>query len=137
MYSGASPQFTVTNTATGTWRLTIPGQTPAIGVLIISAEGGLAQNQDNIVSYEPDSDGWIIQSRDLPASPPGLQTPGSGLEPVASFVFIPAPATATLLSPTNDAQNLPTNVTLQAAVSNNAAGNITLTFYGRPAGTNS
>jgi hypothetical protein len=136
MYSGASPQFAVTNTATGTWRLTIPGQSPASGVLIISAEGGLAQNQDNIVSYEPDNGGWIIQSRDLPASPPGLQTPGGGSEPVASFVFIPAPATATLLSPANDAQNVPTTVTLQAVVSNNAAGNLTLTYYGRPAGTN-
>jgi hypothetical protein len=137
MHSGASPQFGVTNIATGTWRLTIPGQTPATGVLIISAEGGLSQNQDNIVSYQPDNDGWIIQSRDLPASPPGLQTPGGGSEPVASFVFIPAPATATLLSPANDAQNLPNSVTLQAAVSNNAAGNLSLTFYGRPAGTNS
>ena len=56
--SGASPQFNVANTGVGTWRLTIPGQSPSTGVLIISAEGGLSQNQDNIVSYEPDADGW-------------------------------------------------------------------------------
>jgi hypothetical protein len=136
IYSGASPAFSVTNTGAGTWRLTIPGQSPASGVLVISAEGGLSQNQDNIVSYQPDGNGWVIQSRDLPGSPPGLQTPGNGAEPVASFVFIPAGATANLLAPTNTAQ-VPSNfANLQAAVSNSAAGPVTVRFYGRPAATN-
>ncbi len=136
LYSGASPQFNVTNTAAGTWRLTIPGQSPASGVLVISAEGGLSQNQDNIVSYQPDGDGWIIQSRDMPGNPPTLQTPGSGLEPAASFVFVPAGATVTLLSPVNNTANVASSVTLQAAVSNSTPSNVTVNFYGRPAAVN-
>ena len=136
IYSGATPQYSVTNTSIGNWRLTIPGHTPASGVLIISPEGGLSGNQDNIVSYQPDGDGWIIQSRDLPANPPGLQTPGSGLEPVASFVFIPAAATATLVSPAHNAQNQVSSPTLQVTVSNTAPGNATVQFYGRVAPVN-
>ena len=99
IYSGATPQFTVTNIATGQWELRIPGYTPTNGVLITSAEGGLSYNQDNIVTYQANTngDGWIIESRDLPAC--GLQTPTG--EPVASFVFIPAPPPGLTLSQTN------------------------------------
>ncbi len=134
MFSGATQQFSVTNISVGNWRLTINGHNPSSGVLIISAEGGFSQNQDNIVSYQPDGDGWIIQSRDLPG--PNLQTPGSGLEPVASFVFIPGPITTTLLSPTNNAQNITGSASLQVNVSNSLAGPLTVKFYGRPANTN-
>ena len=42
------------------WRLTIPGYTPNTGVLIISPEGGLSLNNDNVVSYQADGDGWIL-----------------------------------------------------------------------------
>jgi hypothetical protein len=129
LHSGATPPFAVTNVGPGTWRLTIPGQSPASGVLIVSPEGGLSQNQDNIVSYAPDGDGWILQSRDLPGN--GLQTPGGGTEPVASFVFIPAGPTATLVSPPDRAAGLPNSPALQVAVSNAAAGNLTVDFYGR------
>ena len=89
IYSGTTPQFTVTNLGTGRWELTIPGHSPTNGVLIISPEGGLPGNQDNIVTYQPNATGggWIIESRDLPAC--SLETPGGGGEPVASFVFIP------------------------------------------------
>ncbi|MEO5803823.1 MAG: Ig-like domain-containing protein [Verrucomicrobiota bacterium] len=133
MYSGATPSFNVTNTDAGTWRLTIPGFSPAKGVLIISAEGGASQNQDNIVSYEPDGDGWIIQSRDLPNNPPGLQTPGSGTQAVASFVFIPSAATVTLVSPADAAQNQTISPALKVSVSNSAAENLTVRYFGRVA----
>lgn len=136
IYSGATPAYSVANTGTGTWRLTIPGHSPSTGVLIISAEGGLSQNQDNIVSYQPDGDGWIIQSRDLPASPPGPQTPGAGGEPVASFVFIPAAATATVVTPPHNAVGQFNAPTLQVSVSNTAPGELTVKFYGRPAAVN-
>ena len=88
IYSGTTPQFTVTSLGTGRWELTIPGHSPTNGVLIISPEGGLPGNQDNIVTYKPNATGggWIIESRDLPAC--SLETPGGGGEPVASFVFI-------------------------------------------------
>jgi hypothetical protein len=100
VYSGTTPQFIVTSIAPGRWELAIPGYSPANGVLIISAEGGLGYNLDNIVSYEPGTNGntWIIESRDLPGC--GLQSPAS-LEPVASFVFIPAPPPGISIAPTN------------------------------------
>lgn len=129
LFSGASPRFSVTNTATGTWRLTIPGHTPTTGVLLVSAEGGLSQNQDNIVSFQPDGDGWILQSRDLPSTPPALQTPST--QPVASFVFIPSAATLSLLSPLNSATNLGASPRLQLVVSNTASSNLSVEFYGR------
>lgn len=136
IYSGAAPSYSVTNTGTGTWRLTIPGHSPNSGVLLISAEGGMSQNQDNIVSYEPDGDGWIIQSRDLPASTPGLQTPGGGGEPVANFVFIPAAATANLQAPLHNSAGQPNAPNLVVAVSNTAPGNLTVKYYGRTAEVN-
>lgn len=100
MYSGVTPQFTVTNIATGRWELKIPGYSPSNGVLIISAEGGGSYNVDNIVTYQTNTngDGWIIESRDLPAC--DLQSLGT--EPVASFVFIPAPPPGITLDPANN-----------------------------------
>ena len=104
MFSGATPQFTVTNVGTGRWDLRIPGYSPTNGILIISPEGGGRLNGDNIVSYQAytDGTGWEIQSRDTPNN--GLQTP-SGLngepEAVASFVFIPTPPPGAVVAPTN------------------------------------
>ncbi|MBA4150001.1 MAG: metallophosphoesterase [Verrucomicrobia bacterium] len=127
MYSGATPSFNITNTSVGMWRLTIPGQTPVTGTLIISPEGGETSNRDNIVSYQADGDGWIIQSRDLPGT--GLQTPGT--QPVASFVFIPVTARTTLVAPADRAPNQVKSPTLQVNVTNATPGNVTVQFYGR------
>ncbi len=123
MYNGSSPRFSVTNTAVGTWKLTIPGYSSSKGVLVISAEGGTSVNQDNIVSAQPSGDDWIIQSRDLPGL--GLQLPA---DPVASFVFIPAPS-ITLVAPANNA-NVSSSPTLTVSVTNNNPGNLTVTFHG-------
>ncbi|HRT09669.1 MAG TPA: Ig-like domain-containing protein [Candidatus Paceibacterota bacterium] len=98
LFSGASPQFTVTNLGPGRWDLRIPGRSPTNGVLILSPEGGGAWNGDNILSYQITGDGWEIQSRDTPGN--GLQTPDN--EPVASFVFIPAPSPGFTVTPTNN-----------------------------------
>lgn len=96
-FSGQTPRFTITPLDAGRWELKIPGLLPAYGVLLLSPEGGLPGNQDNIVSYEVNAarDGWIIESRDLPAVQQAdlswlcpLETPGDGSEPVASFAFI-------------------------------------------------
>jgi hypothetical protein len=114
MFSGSSPQFTVTNLAVGTWELKIPGKSPRYGVLLVSPEGGLGGNQDNYVTYQVNGagDGWIVQSWDLPspvnATPPPpwflppLETPGDGTEPVADFVFIPGPTPGFTVTPTNN-----------------------------------
>ena len=134
VFSGATPQYNVANTGTGTWRLTIPGHSPDSGVLIISAEGGLGQNQDNIVSYQPDGDGWLIQSRDLPNNPPSLQSPDG--EPAVSFVFIPATATMGLVSPVNNAQGQLNAPVLEVSVTNSGPGNLNVQFFGRIAPVN-
>jgi hypothetical protein len=131
LHSGASPQFSITPLGTGRWRLSIPGYSPASGVLVVSPEGGGSQNQDNIVTYQPDGNDWVLESRDLPGSPPSLQTPGGGAEPVASFVFIPSGAAPGLLSPDDRAWGLPTRPTLQVAISNAVAGEATVRFFGR------
>ncbi len=149
MYSGNSPQFTVTNFATGKYLLKIPGRAPTNGVLIISAEGGGTINQDNIVSYELNAakDGWEIFSRDVPGTtnaPVPLETPGP-TEGVVSFVYIPA--RGVILSNTNGLtttegggtasftvalETKPTNtVTIAISSSNTAEGTVspdTLTF---------
>ena len=94
MFSGNSPQFTVSTLGTGRYELKIPGRSPTNGVLIISAEGGGATNIDNMVSYEVNAaqDGWEIQSRDTPGTtnaPVPLESP-SPTEGVVSFIYIPA-----------------------------------------------
>ena len=98
MYSGNTPQFTVTNVAVGRWDLRIPGHSATNGVLIISPEGGGVYNGDNIVSYQAYTNGagWEIQSRDTPDN--GLQTPTG--DAVVSFVYIPAPPPGVTVAPT-------------------------------------
>ncbi len=131
MFNSAAPKFAITNVSEGVWRLTIPGQNPNSGVLILSPEGGGAQNSDNIVSYEADADGWLIQSRDLPNLPLNLQTPGGGADPVAAFVFIPSIA-ATQISPADEATGLGSSPTLKVSVPNPVGGSLSVTFFGRP-----
>lgn len=106
MYSGSSPQFTVTKTANGRYALKMNNYYATNGVLIISAEGGGTYNLDNIVSYQMDTTGvgWEIQSRDTPNN--GLQSPYALISGVAypeatcSFVFIPAPGVGFVVTPT-------------------------------------
>jgi autotransporter-associated beta strand protein len=128
MYSGTTPRFSVTNTGTGTWQLSIPGYTPKNGVLLVSPDNADSTSQDNIVSSQPGGNNWIIQSRDLPGL--GLQTaPGA----VCSFVFIPSP-TATLVSPANFATGIATSPALTVNVTNNSSGTLSVTFVGHDAG---
>ncbi len=99
IYSGNTPAFSVTNFDIGRFRLTIPGGSPNAGVLIVSTEGGQPLNRDNLVSYEGDGDGWILEARDLGTFPPPLES--STNEAVASFVYIPASTAGIAVSPTN------------------------------------
>ena len=104
LHDGPAPRFTVTPVETGRWELKVTGRSARSGVLVLSPEGGLAQNFDNIVTYQTNNagDGWIIESRDLPGVLPPLETPGT--EPVASFVFIPAPTPGITLDSAQAAQ---------------------------------
>ena len=124
MYNGTSPRFSVTNTSQGIWKLTIPGYSPSKGVLVISAEGGTGFNVDNVVSFQASGNDWLIQTRDLP----GLGLQALTTEPVASFIFIPAPS-ATLVSPANNS-TISTAPTLAVTANNVPGGNLTVTFYG-------
>ncbi|HEU5124026.1 MAG TPA: DNRLRE domain-containing protein [Verrucomicrobiae bacterium] len=99
LHSGLNPSFAVTNIAPGRYRLTIPGGSPGSGVLITSCEGGYTNNFDNVISYEADGDGWIIESRDTGVYPPELEACTN--EPVASFVFIPAASPGVTVTPAN------------------------------------
>lgn len=99
VYSGNAPQFSVTNLDAGRYRLTIPGGSPAAGVLLVSSEGGKTLNFDNTVSYEADGNSWIIESRDLGTFPPPLEACTN--EPVASFCYIPAATAGFTITPTN------------------------------------
>jgi hypothetical protein len=101
MYSGGSPAFSVTNFSVGRYRLTIPGGSPTAGVLIISPEATATTNSgfDNVISYEPDGDGWIIESRDTGVFPPVLEACTN--QPVACFLYIPAATAGFTVTPTN------------------------------------
>jgi hypothetical protein len=106
MYSGSSPQFTVTKVATGRYTLKMNSYAATNGVLILSAEGGGTYNLDNEVCYQVSADGlsWELQSRDMPNC--GLQSPFALIggvqypEAAFSFVFIPAPAVGFVVTPT-------------------------------------
>jgi hypothetical protein len=92
----------------GNFRLTIDGHTPSSGVLIVGSEstpngsGGLPG--DNLVTYRPDGDGWIIVSDDLPTANDTAGQNAQRDEPVPyfHFVFLPfnaAPGTPTIQAP--------------------------------------
>jgi hypothetical protein len=66
----AAPGATFDTGVGGKYRLSIPGQSPSTGVLMVSpstvgrnAAGG---NTDNVVTYQADGNDWIILSQDLP-----------------------------------------------------------------------
>jgi hypothetical protein len=100
VHNGNTPSFAITNLAVGRYRLTIPGASPTAGVLITSPEGGYATNFDNIVTYEADGNGWIIEHRDTGVYPPELEACTN--EPIASFVYIAAATPGFTVTPTNN-----------------------------------
>ncbi len=89
----------VTHPSTGIYRLGITGATDLNGTLMVTPEGGVGLNVDNIVSYNwnAGASAWDIASLDLNGGTTGTAGPGAsyqnlstaGTEAVASFVFIP------------------------------------------------
>ncbi len=78
----------------GTFRITIPGQSPATGTLIACPHTELAGTTvDNCLFVANDGDGWLITTRDIEPSPPT----GTGLtlqdldssDIVFNFAFLP------------------------------------------------
>ena len=111
-----SGAFSVLDQGTGQVRLTIPGQDPTTGVLVVSPEGGTALNVDNIVTYQADGSGWLLQTRDITGM--GLQNLQEG-EAMASFAFIPFSGAPT-------APGSRTRIDVDGAVS---AGNVEVTEF--------
>lgn len=99
LFSGTTPQFSVTNFALGRYRLAIPGASPDAGVLILSSEnaGTGTSGFDNTVSFEPDGNTWIIEHRDVNPFPPELEATTN--QPVASFIYIPAASAGFSVTP--------------------------------------
>lgn len=107
--------FTVTKGGTGQWYLTIPGQSPATGTLIISAAGGETYNLDNIVNagWDATNQRWVIESRDMSGTKganPTLQNI-SGKEDVFSFAFFSKiafniPPAVVIEAPQNDSYSV-------------------------------
>ena len=136
MYSGASPQFTVSPAGAGRWTLKMNDYAATNGVLIVSCEGGGTYNLDNIVSYQVSADGqtWQVQSRDTPGD--GLQTPYGLIngvvqpEPVCSFVFIPAPLLGFTVTPTKNLITSENGATADFTVALNAkpTDNVTISI---------
>ena len=134
IYSGSSPQFTVSAQGAGKWLLKMNNYYATNGILIISAEGGGSYDLDNIVSYQmlTNGAGWVIQSRDSPGN--GLQTPfdivnGESVPGrVASFVFIPAPTPGITVSPTNNilTSEWGTNALFTVVLDSKPSANVTI-----------
>lgn len=80
-----SGSFAASIVGIGKIKLSIAGQNPESGVLIISATGGDKFNVDNVVSYEAKEDKWVVQTRDLP----DMKLQDAKTETIFSFAFFP------------------------------------------------
>ncbi len=96
-------QYSVAHAGTGTWHLTIPGNNPDTGTLVISGCGA-GNMEDNIVSYQWNNAGyWVIQACDI-INDTSLPVPENGASPweeIFNFAFFAAPQIpqVTLTSP--------------------------------------
>ncbi len=119
--------FTITKGGTGQWYLTIPGQSPSTGTLVISAAGGETYNLDNIVNagWDATNQRWVIESRDMSGTKganPTLQNL-TGKEDVFSFAFFSkiafnVPPAIALQTPQNNSYSVfGTPITISATAS--------------------
>jgi hypothetical protein len=136
--------FAVTKGPTGRWFLEIPGHSEATGTLIVSPEGGDANNSDNIVAaaWDPANGRWIIESRDLTgiaAQAPALQNMARADEDAFSFAFFSVgssqPPAIAAAGPADDSIRVPVAATLSATVTDPDSTPLRVTFHGRRVGT--
>jgi fibronectin-binding autotransporter adhesin len=122
----ASGQAIVTKTGTGAYELTIPGQSPTSGLLLLSSEGGAATNVDNIVTYQPDGDKFVINCWDIVNNTdmPVLEDVGATTR-MASFAFIPFVNGPTLrLTSIQNSTNVANTSNMGASVTINPDGTL-------------
>ena len=93
----ASGNFTVTKSGTGKYSLSIPGQSPLTGVLLLSPEGGTSTNCDNFTTYEANGNSFDITSWDIVSATanPVPEDVGATTR-MASFMFVPFMNTPTV-----------------------------------------
>src|SRR5262249_9345255 len=71
----------------GTFRITIPGESPATGTLIATPNTRLASaTEDNPIFVQPDGDTWLVETRDIESTTILLQDLDTG-DIVFSFAF--------------------------------------------------
>lgn len=123
--------FTVTSANPGEYRLSIPGQSPSTGTLLVSPSGsndgthGL--NVDNMVTYQADGNDWLILSQDMPTLNGVGQISGSHAESYFSFAFMPFDSAPTSPGPIPAIETL-TNFSKQGTIGWNTK--VTETAYG-------
>ncbi|MCW1887569.1 Ig-like domain-containing protein [Luteolibacter flavescens] len=136
----ASGNFTVTKGSTGRWYLSIPGHTADSGTLIVSPEGGVNYNVDNIVSagWDAGNQRWIIESRDLGAAPqvPDLQDMQTPTDDVFSFAFFSATVansapTIAASTPADEAIKVAPDSSLTTTVADADGEPLTVTYHAR------
>jgi hypothetical protein len=96
--------FSIVREGVGTYRLSIPGQTPSSGVLMTNSGGqitdGATSVSDNVLTYQADGNDWIIQTREFGQSsgtapnptgpiPSTLETPLAERSQSFQFAFMP------------------------------------------------
>jgi len=100
--------YSVAHVGTGTWHLTIPGNDPTTGTLIMTPCGA-GNMEDNMLSYQWNSAGyWVVQAVDIISATtlPVLENGGTPWEEIFSFAFFGAPQLpqVTLTSPVQGQQ---------------------------------
>lgn len=96
MNSSGSP-FTIVREGVGTYRLSIPGQSPSSGTMLMNTggvyalTGGDSQTVRHLISYEANGNDWIIQTTDMGSTTVASfpETPISDRGPAFQFAFIP------------------------------------------------
>jgi hypothetical protein len=94
--SSGSP-FTIVREGEGTYRLSIPGQTPTSGTLLMntggvySLTGSDSQTVRHLITYEANGNDWIIQTTDMgnATTPSFPQTPSADRGQAFQFAFMP------------------------------------------------
>lgn len=119
--------FTLAKGTAGLWYLTIPGHNNTTGTLLVSPDGGVSNNADNILSYEWDAvnSRWVIMSRDLKGSTTESTaqdgaTAGEDMFSFAFFTTLPVniPPTVSITAPasgTTYVQGSPVNISATAS----------------------
>jgi hypothetical protein len=92
--------FSIAREGEGVYRLSIPGQTPTSGTLLMntggvySLTGGQSATSQHLITYEADGNDWIIQTTDIgtgsaPTRPSAPETPSADRGQAFQFAFIP------------------------------------------------